>query len=111
MGKQNPPPPDQASETTGAEFRVLEAELAKTRADPTTAVALAAELTVLMNGGCHLLVFSGQPMSVAVTVPGPAAIDVILAFRLSGVLQPLEQRQLEPDVLAVVCVVTNEGAR
>ena len=37
----------------------------------------------------------------SVSVPGPAAIDVILAFLLTsvllGVLQLLEQRQIEPD--------------
>jgi hypothetical protein len=33
---------------------------------------------VLVNGGCHLLVFSGQ--SVSVPVSGYATIDVILTF-------------------------------
>ena len=42
-GKRNPPAPEQASETTAAEVRVLKAELAKARADATAAVALAAE--------------------------------------------------------------------
>jgi hypothetical protein len=46
------------------------------------------------------MVFSGQLVSVA--VPEPAAIDVILAFLLTGVplgmLQLLGQRQIEPDV-------------
>jgi hypothetical protein len=45
-------------------------------------------------------VFSGQ--AVSVSVPGPASIDVILAYLLTGVLlgvlQLLEQRQIEPDV-------------
>jgi hypothetical protein len=44
---------------------------------------------VLVNGGRRLLVFSGQ--SVAVPIPGPAVIDVILTFLLSGVLLGLLQ--------------------
>lgn len=49
-----------------------------------------------MNGGCHSLVFSEQ--AVAVSVPGPASFDIVLAFLLTGVLlgvlQLLEQRQI-----------------
>jgi hypothetical protein len=41
-------------------------------------------VAVLVISGCRLLVFSEQPLSVA--VPGPAAIDVILAFLLTGML-------------------------
>ncbi|KAN0106992.1 hypothetical protein V8E52_010594 [Russula decolorans] len=50
-GKRNPPPPEQASETTAAEVRVLKAELAKARADATAAVALAAEREPFGLGG------------------------------------------------------------
>jgi hypothetical protein len=42
-----------------------------------------------VNGGRRLLVFSGQ--SVAVPIPRPAVIDVILTFLLSGVLLGLLQ--------------------
>jgi hypothetical protein len=42
-----------------------------------------------VNGGHRFLVFSGQ--SVSVSVPGPAVIDVILTFLLSGVLLGLLQ--------------------
>ena len=44
---------------------------------------------VLVNGGHRFLVFSRQ--SVSVSVPGPAVIDVILTFLLSGVLLGLLQ--------------------
>jgi hypothetical protein len=51
-GKRNPLlPPEQASETTSAEVRVLKAELVKARADAATAVALAAEREPTGLGG------------------------------------------------------------
>ncbi|KAI0279532.1 hypothetical protein BGY98DRAFT_1186011 [Russula aff. rugulosa BPL654] len=50
-GKRNPPPAEQASESTSAEVRVLKAELAKARADAAAAVALAAEREPTGLGG------------------------------------------------------------
>jgi hypothetical protein len=41
-------------------------------------------VAVLVNGECHLLVFSGQ--STLMAMPGPAVVDVILVFLLTGVL-------------------------
>ncbi len=51
-------------------------------------------VAVLVNGGCHFLVFSGKPVSVAVS--GLAA--VILAFPQMVVPQLLGQGQVEPDI-------------
>ena len=65
MDKRSPPALERASETTATEVRVLK-ELAKTRADATAAVALAAEhepsglggsVDQLCSRGCSFVLF------------------------------------------------------
>ncbi len=64
-----------------------------------------------MNGGCRLPVFSGHPQAVSVAVPELAAIDVILAFLLTGVLLGVLQLLGQTNrtcCVTVICALINK---
>jgi len=80
-GKRNPPPPEQASEPTAAEVRVLKAELAKARADAAVAVALAAEREPSGLGGSVDRLRSRAAVPVVTRRPGASLANPNKAAR------------------------------